>query len=262
MAKRYDIAIIGFTQTTDEARRDGVRDQRAVKGARSLPNKCDLGMVSFAPTKKELELLEEVIEKVGLNNRKCVPNICYSIYKNRGGKIKNIKIWGYQDLGTMEYIDLFCTDESYVPVNVDKTFLMPNLVDENVEIEIEEEPKYIIDEATGEIIDEDVDEVVDMSDFADFDNDDEEGSEDGALAEYQKQVEEYNQAMMEQYAGDESHVLQYDENGLLQAIPVEFEELAETEELEDPFADLPIIDDEDLDFLNKKPTLGKQRKGF
>lgn len=262
MAKRYDIAIIGFTQTTDEARRDGVRDQRAVKGARSLPNKCDLGMVSFAPTKKELELLEEVIEKVGLNNRKCVPNICYSIYKNRGGKIKNIKIWGYQDLGTMEYIDLFCTDESYVPVNVDKTFLMPNLVDENVEIEIEEEPKYIIDEATGEIIDEDVDEVVDMSDFADFDNDDEEESEDGALAEYQKQVEEYNQAMMEQYAGDESHVLQYDENGLLQAIPVEFEESAETEELEDPFADLPIIDDEDLDFLNKKPTLGKQRKGF
>lgn len=262
MAKRYDIAIIGFTQTTDEARRDGVRDQRAVKGARSLPNKCDLGMVSFAPTKKELELLEEVIEKVGLNNRKCVPNICYSIYKNRGGKIKNIKIWGYQDLGTMEYIDLFCTDESYVPVNVDKTFLMPNLVDENVEIETEEEPKYIIDEATGEIIDEDIDEVVDMSDFADFDNDDEEESEDGALAEYQKQVEEYNQAMMEQYAGDESHVLQYDENGLLQAIPVEFEESAETEELEDPFADLPIIDDEDLDFLNKKPTLGKQRKGF
>lgn len=265
MAKRYDISIIGFTQTTDEARRDGVRDQRAVKGARSLPNKCDLGMVSFAPTKKELELLEEVIEKVGLNNYKCVPNICYSIYKNRGGKIKNIKIWGYQDLGTMEYVDLFCTDESYVPMNVDKTFLMPNLVDEDAEVEAYEEPDYIVDEATGEIIeeDEDIDEAVDMSDFADFDNDGEEESEDGALAEYQKQVEEYNQAMMEQYAGDESHVLQYDENGLLQAIPVEFEEEStETEELEDPFADMPIIDDEEMDFLNEKPTLGKQRKGF
>ena len=36
----------------------------------------------------------------------------------------------------------------------------------------------------------------------------------------------------------------------------------EAEELEDPFADMPIIDDEEMDFLDEKPTLGKQRKGF
>ena len=299
MAKRYDISIIGFTQTTDEARRDGVRDQRAVKGARSLPNKCDLGMVSFAPTKKELELLEEVIEKVGLNNYRCVPNICYSIYKNRGGKIKNIKIWGYQDLGTMEYIDLFCTDESYVPMNVNKTFIMPNLADEDVEVEVEDTtPEFTVDEATGEITDEDIDETVDMSDFEDFSNDyddDDEVEEDvveedtteaqemtDEMAEYQRQVEEYNQAMLLQYEGDESVVLEYDENGLLQARYVEgfdelqapdpevveaqsemlYQEATDTDELEDPFADMPVIDDEDMDFLNVKPTLGKERKGF
>ena len=26
--------------------------------------------------------------------------------------------------------------------------------------------------------------------------------------------------------------------------------------------DMPIIDDEEMDFLDEKPTLGKQRKGF
>lgn len=276
MAKRYDISIIGFTQTTDEARRDGVRDQRAVKGARSLPNKCDLGMVSFAPTKKELELLEEVIEKVGLNNYRCVPNICYSIYKNRGGKIKNIKIWGYQDLGTMEYTDLFCTDESYVPVNVDKTFLMPNLMDEDVEVEAYEEPDYTVDEATGEIIDEDIDEVVDMSDFADFNNDDDEEESVDEFSEaceeqlsYQEQVIEYNNSILHQYEGVKGVEFTYDENGLIEVhFTEEYNESqapeaeTEAEELEDPFADMPIIDDEEMDFLDEKPTLGKQRKGF
>lgn len=287
MAKRFDIAMIGFTQTTDLARAEGVRDQRAVKGARSLPNKCDLGMTSFAPTKQEIELLEPLIEKCGLNNGRCVPNIGYNIYKNRGGKFKNIKIWGYQDLGTMEYVDLFCTDESYAPINVDKTYLMPNIValteeeyDEKYgSLEEQEAPEgYTLDAETGELVevvdgDVDIDTPLTEEEFQAFQTEDEEDElteEEIALKEYEEQVKAYNDAMIAQYEGDESHVLQYDENGLLQAIPVEFEpqeEVAEaTEELEDPFAELPIIDDAELDFLSEEepaPTLGtRKRIGF
>lgn len=287
MAKRFDIAMIGFTQTTDLARAEGVRDQRAVKGARSLPNKCDLGMTSFAPSKQEIELLEPLIEKCGLNNGRCVPNIGYNIYKNRGGKFKNIKIWGYQDLGTMEYVDLFCTDESYAPINVDKTYLMPNIValteeeyDEKYgSLEEQEIPEgYALNDETGELVeivdgDVDIDTPLTEEEFQAFQTEDEEDElteEEIALKEYEEQVKAYNDAMMAQYEGDESHVLQYDENGLLQAIPVEFEpqeEVAETtEELEDPFAELPIIDDAELDFLNEEepaPTLGtRKRIGF
>ena len=287
MAKRFDVAMIGFTQTTDLARAEGVRDQRAVKGARSLPNKCDLGMTSFAPTKQEIELLEPLIEKCGLNNGRCVPNIGYNIYKNRGGKFKNIKIWGYQDLGTMEYVDLFCTDESYAPINVDKTHLMPNIValteeeyDEKYgSLEEQEIPEgYALNDETGELVeivdgDVDIDTPLTEEEFQAFQTEDEEDElteEEIALKEYEEQVKAYNDAMMAQYEGDESHVLQYDENGLLQVIPVEFEpqeEVAEaTEELEDPFAELPIIDDAELDFLNEEepaPTLGtRKRIGF
>ena len=287
MAKRFDIAMIGFTQTTDLARAEGVRDQRAVKGARSLPNKCDLGMTSFAPTKQEIELLEPLIEKCGLNNGRCVPNIGYNIYKNRGGKFKNIKIWGYQDLGTMEYVDLFCTDESYAPINVDKTHLMPNIValteeeyDEKYgNLEEQEIPEgYALNDETGELVeivdgDVDIDTPLTEEEFQAFQTEDEEDElteEEIALKEYEEQVKAYNDAMMAQYEGDESHVLQYDENGLLQAIPVEFEpqeEVAEAiEELKDPFAELPIIDDSELDFLSEEepaPTLGtRKRIGF
>ncbi|HID0768055.1 TPA: DnaB-like helicase C-terminal domain-containing protein [Clostridium botulinum] len=118
IAKKYDVFINAFTQTTDEARREHVRDQRAVKGARSLPNKVDLGMVVFEPDKKEMEKIQPIIEQMkGLIKK---PNICYSIYKNRGGKLKLIRIFGYQDLGTMEFVDLFCTNWDYERINVNK----------------------------------------------------------------------------------------------------------------------------------------------
>lgn len=124
ISKEFNLAFFGFTQTTDEARRDNIRDQRAVKGARSLPNKADVGIVSFEPTTKELDLLEPIISgETGLVLQK-EPNVCYSFYKNRGGSIKNVKIWGYQNLGTMRFIDLFCTDHAYKPINVDRTKLM------------------------------------------------------------------------------------------------------------------------------------------
>jgi len=123
MSKKFDLTIFGYTQTTDEARRDGVRDQRAVKGARSLPNKCDVGITVFEPTNKELEMIEPLIKKCkGINNT-ITPNACYTIYKNRGNVHKNIKIWGYNNLGNGRFIDLFCTDKNYNPMNIQETFI-------------------------------------------------------------------------------------------------------------------------------------------
>lgn len=133
IARDIDVFIMAFTQTTDEARRDGIRDQRAVKGARSLPNKADVGVVSFEPTKKELEKIDPIVVRKGLVNHK-YPNICHSFYKIRGGiqQHKDIKVWGYQDLGTMEYEDMFCTDKNYKLVNVNPTKI--EMVDDKVTI--------------------------------------------------------------------------------------------------------------------------------
>lgn len=131
IAEDLDVFMMAFTQTTDEARRDGIRDQRAVKGARSLPNKTDGGVVVFEPTKKELEKISGISQKKGLVEYKN-PNICYSFYKNRGNKYKNIKIWGYQDLGTMKYCDLFCTDNNYKPININPTKI--EVINEKIKI--------------------------------------------------------------------------------------------------------------------------------
>lgn len=122
IATDYDIVIFGFTQTTDEARRDGVRDQRAVKGARSLPNKVDVGITVFSPTKKELDFIQPLIKKGKGIGSTIIPNTCYTIYKNRFGEItEEIKIWCFQNLGNMKTIDLFCTNRDYEPISIDKT---------------------------------------------------------------------------------------------------------------------------------------------
>lgn len=122
MAKNFNVYIYAYTQTNDEGRRQEARDQTAVKGGKSIPNKADFGMTSFEPTKKELELLESLISKSNKGlGKKVIPNICYTTYKNRWFNPKKVKIWGYQDLGTMEFIDLFCTNEYYEPINITKT---------------------------------------------------------------------------------------------------------------------------------------------
>jgi len=124
LATDYDIIIFGFTQTTDGARVDGFRDQRAVKGARSLPNKCDVGITVFAPTKKELDFIQPLIPKAKGLNKTIVPNVCYTIYKNRFGEItEEVKIWCHQNLGNMKTIDLFCTNRDYEPISIDKTLI-------------------------------------------------------------------------------------------------------------------------------------------
>ena len=122
MTKRFDLMVIAYTQTNDEGRTQGLRDQSAIKGGKSLPNKADFGLTVFEPTRKELQLLEPIISKVSKGmGQKLIPNICYTTYKNRWYSTKKIKVWGYQDLGTNEYKDLFCTNEYYEYINIPKT---------------------------------------------------------------------------------------------------------------------------------------------
>jgi len=129
IANEFDIWVNSFTQTTDEARRDGRRDQGAVKGARSLPNKADVGIVVFEPTKKELQQIEPIITKLKGFNK--MPNIYYSFYKNRGENYKDVKIWGYQDFGNGYFKDMFVTNKhNELITDIRKTKI--NMVDDKV----------------------------------------------------------------------------------------------------------------------------------
>lgn len=109
IANEFEIYVEAYTQVSDNARQDyRIRDSSAIKDAKSLQMRADVGITCFRPVAKELEHVKGLFRK-----GKPQPNMIINLYKNRGGQDTLLKIWQYVDLGTMETVDLFVTDWNY-----------------------------------------------------------------------------------------------------------------------------------------------------
>lgn len=120
IAKEYDIFIETSTQLNASHTEMNVelsRTQNALRGAKSIADKIDYGIIVAPPTEKDLKQI---------NNIECevTPNMSYWVYKNRNSK-KHIVIWSHLDLGTMREEFLFTTDYHYNVDNadVDETYI-------------------------------------------------------------------------------------------------------------------------------------------
>lgn len=166
IANEFDIYVEAYTQVSDNARQDyHIRDSSAIKDAKSLQMRADIGITCFRPTEKELKNVEELTQKCGYT-----PNMVINLYKNRGGRDTMIKIWQYVDLGNMRTIDLFATDWNYKgkklpkanlkyfePTEVDEIGVEqcdPDPLDELESDTVEIYEDFPFDEETGEIIEQ------------------------------------------------------------------------------------------------------------
>ena len=164
IANEFDIYVEAYTQVSDNARQDyNIRDSSAIKDAKSLQMRADVGITCFRPTDKELTLVEGIST---LYKKK--PNMIINLYKNRGGRDTMLKIWQYVDLGNMYAEDLFVTDWNYKQKKIDVANLRkiekvrvdelgvkqqePHPFDELVSDTIEIHEEFPFDEETGEII--------------------------------------------------------------------------------------------------------------
>lgn len=119
--RKFDVSIDSFTQVTGDFKNEANRDQTIVRGAKSIIDKADGAMIAMPPTEKELKKVEPITREL-LN--KPVPNLVYSLYKNRGGKWNKIKIWLCIDYSTMRVHDLFVTDYEYKLIkDIEKTYI-------------------------------------------------------------------------------------------------------------------------------------------
>lgn len=142
IANEYDIYVHAYTQIANDARRDeSIRDSGAIKGSKSLQARADLGIVTMRPTIKELKALEPIIQRYGKE-----PNLCFNVYKNRGGTLVMVKVWSYLNMGNMRIENLFTTRWNFVLEKVDETYIKKYVKDEVVEQDFE------VDEETGEVI--------------------------------------------------------------------------------------------------------------
>lgn len=128
-----DLGVFIFTATQVNMEYKNVRDadQNLLRGAKSIADKIDVGIVALEPTQADLESLSPEL----MSRFDCIPNIVFHVYKNRRGKYKSVKVWAYVDLGNCRTTDLFMTDNDYrvIPIEITK---IESYLDKEIEKEI------------------------------------------------------------------------------------------------------------------------------
>ena len=110
-----DLGIFAETATQlnrgDGDSKTGIKNQNNVRGAISIIDKCDVAYIFARTNPEELAAVEPFIDKYG-----ATPNQVSDLYKVRGGRFTNVRIWSYFDYGTCRRKDLFITNGNFTPV--------------------------------------------------------------------------------------------------------------------------------------------------
>lgn len=120
LTRKYNISIDTCTQVSGAYKNAENYDETIVRGAKSIIDKCDVGIILTHPTERELGKIEPITRRSELIG-KPLPNACLTVYKNRGGRYGKIKVWLFIDYHTMRVHDLFTTNLEYELLKVEKS---------------------------------------------------------------------------------------------------------------------------------------------
>lgn len=120
LVNKYNIFLYTSTQLNRGYKEDDNKDSSALKGSNSVPEKADNCCIMLPINNKERKTIEPIINRLKMQNPNFIePNTIFHIYKTRGGKYNNIKIFVYIDLGCIRIIDCFATNNNYEYIEVD-----------------------------------------------------------------------------------------------------------------------------------------------
>ena len=125
------ISFISSVQTNGTEDSMEYPTEACLAGGKSQVRKTDGTMVMLPPTKKEMSMIGTMVGRWNLKHNKenrfgktIQPNNVIHIIKGRGSKYpKNIKVFQYVDLSTSRVYDMFCTDKTNAPINVDELII-------------------------------------------------------------------------------------------------------------------------------------------
>ena len=109
ICNQYGVFILSSTQLNADYVESETPDQNLLRGAKSIADKIDCGMIMLETTQKDKESLEPIIKKMGIE----MPNVKISIYKNRRGRWKNIYLWCCANRGICRIDPVFTTKWNY-----------------------------------------------------------------------------------------------------------------------------------------------------
>ena len=96
LCNQYGIFILSSTQLNAEYTSAQQYDQNLLRGAKSIADKIDCGMIMLEVSQEDLASLDTILKKGNYEK----PVIKMSIYKNRRGRYKSILLWCKADRGT------------------------------------------------------------------------------------------------------------------------------------------------------------------
>ena len=116
ICNEYGIFIMTSTQLNAEYKEAQIYDQNLLRGAKSIADKIDLGMIMLETSNDDREALKSILTKKGYQD----PVIKISIYKNRRGQYKNILLWCKANRGTCRIEPMFATDYNYHLIEIEE----------------------------------------------------------------------------------------------------------------------------------------------
>lgn len=116
LANKYGVFIMSATQLNGDYRNSETPDQNLLRGAKSIADRVDVGMILLGVSEEDLAKLEPILTA---NTSFQKPNLKLSVYKNRRGSYKGVYLWAYADLGTCRIHPQFCTTWSHEMVSIE-----------------------------------------------------------------------------------------------------------------------------------------------
>lgn len=115
LCNQYGVFIMTATQLNADYITAKQYDQNLLRGAKSIADKIDCGMIMLETDNDDLIALEDVLAEGGFER----PIIKISIYKNRRGRYKSILLWCKTNRGTCKIVPMFATNYQYELIPID-----------------------------------------------------------------------------------------------------------------------------------------------
>lgn len=109
LCNQYGVFILTATQLNADYVTAQQYDQNLLRGAKSIADKIDCGMIMLEVSQEDLTALDTLIKKEGFEK----PTIKISIYKNRRGRYKSVLLWCKANRGTCRIEPMFMTNYQY-----------------------------------------------------------------------------------------------------------------------------------------------------
>ncbi len=114
LAVENGIFIETATQLNADYRQAQIYDQNLLRGAKSIADKIDCGMIMLDVSQEDKEALKVLVNQKGFP----LPDTKISVYKNRRGKYKDVLLWCESDKSTCKITPRFVTDYQYQLIDV------------------------------------------------------------------------------------------------------------------------------------------------